>query len=45
LVLLDLCFTSQSEIEYALNIATHSVDIIYLEVELWQHYQNDQLYI
>ena len=29
LVLLDLCFTSKSEIEYALNIAKHSVDIIY----------------
>jgi len=29
LILLDLCFTSQSEIEYALSIAKRSVDIIY----------------
>ena len=29
LILLDLCFTSQSEIEYALNMAKRSVDIIY----------------
>ena len=29
LILLDLCFTSKSEIEYALSIAKRSVDIIY----------------
>ncbi len=29
LIMLDLCFTSQSEIEYALGMATNSVDIIY----------------
>ena len=29
LIMLDLCFTSQSEIEYALSMATNSVDIIY----------------
>ena len=29
LILLDLCFTSQSEIEYALSIAKRSVDIVY----------------
>jgi|GEM_PF-1137880 len=28
-ILLDLCFTSQSEIEYALSIAQCSIDIIY----------------
>ena len=28
-ILLDLCFTSQSEIEYALSIAKRSIDIIY----------------
>ncbi len=29
LILLDLCFTPQSEIDYALNMATNSVDVIY----------------
>ncbi len=29
IIMLDLCFTSQSEIEYALGMATSSVDIIY----------------
>ena len=29
LILLDLCFTSQNEIEYALSIAKRSIDIIY----------------
>ena len=29
IILLDLCFTSQSEIEYALCIAKESVDVIY----------------
>ena len=31
LVLLDLCFTSQAEIDYALNMAKNSVDVIFEE--------------
>ncbi|MDF1876519.1 hypothetical protein JHD47_01645 [Sulfurimonas sp. SAG-AH-194-L11] len=47
IILLDLCFTSENEIEYAFNLAHSSVDVVYEEeskeiIELRNKYEQDK---